>query len=592
MDTNMVTVDASAMAKGIASDGHVALYGILFDTDKTDIKPESAATIAEIAKFLKQDASVKLYVVGHTDNVGLYDYNMGLSQRRAAAVVAELTTKHGIRSGAAEASRIGPAVAGRAERQPKTAARRTAASNWSSSSPPPPGPLGGPVARSQASRAVTFTLRPPTVLCRSVPTVTTTTRSLAAVLVIGLSIVGGQTQRVRAEHADGNEVRPIGVGATPTAGLGFASGEAARDAREAAPRPRAAARGGRDARRAAAAVRGQQRTVRCRDEVRGARPRLRAVADRRRAPCSRCATPRIARRSSACRWSAAARRASITPIDRAARASIHHYRGNDPRRWRTNVRAYCARPLHAASTTASTSSTTAISSGSNTTSRSRRDAIPTRSVSASTAPRAWRSTRRPATCCSHLTGGAPDGAAAPAQADHLSARSTARAARSRAATSFTPTAPSASSIGAYDRTRAADDRSDPALFDAGSAATAKSRSTTSRWIPPATSTSRAARRTTRLPDDARRVSDDQAGQHRRVRLEVQSAGLGADLLDVPRRHAGREQPQPRAADASRSTPPATPTSPERPAPPTSRRRGNAADPTYAAAWRIRPTRSM
>jgi OOP family OmpA-OmpF porin len=107
MDTNMVTVDASAMAKGIASAGHVALYGILFDTDKTDIKPESAAAITEIAKFLKQDAAVKLYVVGHTDNVGIYDYNLNLSQRRAAAVVAELTTKHGI-----AAARLKPAGSG------------------------------------------------------------------------------------------------------------------------------------------------------------------------------------------------------------------------------------------------------------------------------------------------------------------------------------------------------------------------------------------------------------------------------------------------------------------------------------------------
>lgn len=107
METKMVTVDASAMAKGIASDGHVALYGILFDTDKTDIKPESAATIAEIAKFLTQEAGVKLYVVGHTDNVGVYDDNMGLSQRRAAAVVTELTTKHGI-----PAARLKPAGSG------------------------------------------------------------------------------------------------------------------------------------------------------------------------------------------------------------------------------------------------------------------------------------------------------------------------------------------------------------------------------------------------------------------------------------------------------------------------------------------------
>jgi OOP family OmpA-OmpF porin len=107
MESKMVTVDASAMAKGIALDGHVALYGILFDTDKTDIKPESAATITEIAKFLKQDANVKLYVVGHTDNVGIYDYNIGLSQRRAAAVVTELTTKHGI-----PAARLKPAGSG------------------------------------------------------------------------------------------------------------------------------------------------------------------------------------------------------------------------------------------------------------------------------------------------------------------------------------------------------------------------------------------------------------------------------------------------------------------------------------------------
>lgn len=107
METNMVTVDASAMAKGIASEGHVALYGIRFDTDKTDIKPESAATITEIARFLKQDANVKLYVVGHTDNVGVYDYNLGLSQRRAAAVVAELTAKHGI-----AAARLKPAGSG------------------------------------------------------------------------------------------------------------------------------------------------------------------------------------------------------------------------------------------------------------------------------------------------------------------------------------------------------------------------------------------------------------------------------------------------------------------------------------------------
>lgn len=107
MESKMITVDASAMARDIAAKGHVALYGILFDTDKTDIKPESATTIAEIAKFLQQQPTVKLYVVGHTDKVGGYDYNVGLSLRRAAAVVQELAGKHGV-----PAARLKPAGTG------------------------------------------------------------------------------------------------------------------------------------------------------------------------------------------------------------------------------------------------------------------------------------------------------------------------------------------------------------------------------------------------------------------------------------------------------------------------------------------------
>ncbi len=107
METRMVTVDASTMARDIAATGHVALYGILFDTDKTDIKPESTATIAEIARYLKENPPVKLYVVGHTDNVGGHDYNMDLSSRRAAAVVRELSVKHAV-----AAARLKPAGTG------------------------------------------------------------------------------------------------------------------------------------------------------------------------------------------------------------------------------------------------------------------------------------------------------------------------------------------------------------------------------------------------------------------------------------------------------------------------------------------------
>ncbi|MDA8240288.1 MAG: OmpA family protein [Nitrospiraceae bacterium] len=91
-----VVADASAMGNDINTTGHVSVYGIYFDTGKAEIKPESDAAISEIAKLLKNKASLKLYVVGHTDNVGSLDSNMKLSKERANAVVKTLTGKHGI----------------------------------------------------------------------------------------------------------------------------------------------------------------------------------------------------------------------------------------------------------------------------------------------------------------------------------------------------------------------------------------------------------------------------------------------------------------------------------------------------------------
>jgi OmpA-OmpF porin, OOP family len=96
MVQDMVTVSADEMSKAIVGSGRVALYGIFFDTNKADIKPESKAALAEIARLLKQEPDLKLHVVGHTDNVGGYEFNLGLSKRRADAVVAALAKEYGI----------------------------------------------------------------------------------------------------------------------------------------------------------------------------------------------------------------------------------------------------------------------------------------------------------------------------------------------------------------------------------------------------------------------------------------------------------------------------------------------------------------
>ncbi|MBI1203349.1 MAG: OmpA family protein [Rhodopseudomonas sp.] len=89
-------IDAAAMAKGLGDKGHIALYGIYFDTDKATIKPESAPTLAEMAKLLNGQPSLNVFIVGHTDNQGSYDHNMTLSRQRAEAVAAALVRSYKI----------------------------------------------------------------------------------------------------------------------------------------------------------------------------------------------------------------------------------------------------------------------------------------------------------------------------------------------------------------------------------------------------------------------------------------------------------------------------------------------------------------
>jgi OOP family OmpA-OmpF porin len=94
--TQDVVVTAAEMANGLTNAGHSVVKGILFDTGKADVKPESAPALDEVVKLLKQNAAMKVYVVGHTDNVGALAGNLDLSKRRAAAVVQMLVTKYGV----------------------------------------------------------------------------------------------------------------------------------------------------------------------------------------------------------------------------------------------------------------------------------------------------------------------------------------------------------------------------------------------------------------------------------------------------------------------------------------------------------------
>ena len=86
---------ASDLSKDLAKNCHVALYGVLFDFNKSTLKPESDSVLQQVLGLLQKDASLKLEVQGHTDNVGSDSYNQQLSEARAKSVMTWLTA-HGI----------------------------------------------------------------------------------------------------------------------------------------------------------------------------------------------------------------------------------------------------------------------------------------------------------------------------------------------------------------------------------------------------------------------------------------------------------------------------------------------------------------
>lgn len=108
----------------------MAVYGVLFDFDKADIKPESAAALREMAKLLQDQPKLNVAIVGHTDNVGTLEHNLSLSERRAQAVVQTLVAEHRIEAKRLIAKGVGP-FAPVSSNQTEEDGRRTG--EWNSS---------------------------------------------------------------------------------------------------------------------------------------------------------------------------------------------------------------------------------------------------------------------------------------------------------------------------------------------------------------------------------------------------------------------------------------------------------------------------
>lgn len=108
MRQDVSVISAEEIKNSMNEDGRVAFYGIYFDTDKSTLKPESDPALAEMAKYLKENATINVYIVGHTDNAGDLAHNSTLSKSRAEAVVNELAGKYQIAKTRLIAQGVGP----------------------------------------------------------------------------------------------------------------------------------------------------------------------------------------------------------------------------------------------------------------------------------------------------------------------------------------------------------------------------------------------------------------------------------------------------------------------------------------------------
>ncbi|MCL4511946.1 MAG: OmpA family protein [Bacteroidetes bacterium] len=91
-----VAVGVPDMRSKLITEGKLVTRGILFNSGSDKIKPESYGTLKMISDILKENPSVKVKIVGHTDSDGDEKSNFDLSKRRAASVKNVLSNEFGV----------------------------------------------------------------------------------------------------------------------------------------------------------------------------------------------------------------------------------------------------------------------------------------------------------------------------------------------------------------------------------------------------------------------------------------------------------------------------------------------------------------
>lgn len=91
-----VAVGAPDTRNKLITEGKFVTTGIHFDSGSDKIKPDSYGTLKEIAGVLKDNPTVKVKIVGHTDTDGNQKSNLDLSKKRSASIKNSLVNEFGI----------------------------------------------------------------------------------------------------------------------------------------------------------------------------------------------------------------------------------------------------------------------------------------------------------------------------------------------------------------------------------------------------------------------------------------------------------------------------------------------------------------
>ncbi|MEM6938516.1 MAG: OmpA family protein [Pseudomonadota bacterium] len=84
------------LAEGLTRQGHVVLPGLDFATGSSDLSPGPYPALTELAAYLNANPSLRVALVGHTDNVGELEPNIAISRARAQSVRVRLINDYDV----------------------------------------------------------------------------------------------------------------------------------------------------------------------------------------------------------------------------------------------------------------------------------------------------------------------------------------------------------------------------------------------------------------------------------------------------------------------------------------------------------------